>query len=101
MKLIKICLSLLITISMISIDLVNALNDDFEYELLDNGTIEIQGYDGEDTSITVPSKIDGISVTSIGQDAFYCCDTLTTIKIPNGIKSIGSSAFSDCTSLEN
>lgn len=101
MKLIKICLSLLITISMISIDLVNALNDDFEYELLDNGTIEIQGYDGEDTSITVPSKIDGISVTSIGEDAFYCCDTLTTIKIPNGIKSIGSSAFSDCTSLEN
>lgn len=101
MKLIKICLSLLITISMISIDLVNALNDDFEYELLDNGTIEIQGYDGEDTSITVPSKIDGISVTSIGEDAFYCCDTLTTIKIPNGIKSIGSSAFSDCTSLES
>lgn len=101
MKLMKICLALLTTISIVSIYSVNALSDEFEYELLDNGTIEIQGYDGEDTSITVPAKIEGVSVKSIGDDAFSYYDTLTNITISNGIKIIGSSAFSDCTSLES
>ena len=40
------------------------------------------------------------SVTSIGEDAFYDCDGLTSIEIPNSVTSIGSSAFEDCSGLE-
>ncbi|MCL2598150.1 MAG: leucine-rich repeat protein [Paludibacter sp.] len=32
-------------------------------------------------------------VTSIGDFAFYCCDSLTSVTIPNGIASIGEYAF--------
>ncbi|MBE6303156.1 MAG: T9SS type A sorting domain-containing protein [Bacteroidales bacterium] len=39
-------------------------------------------------------------MTSIGKNAFYGCG-LTNIKIPNSVTSIGSSAFSGCTSLTN
>ena len=39
------------------------------------------------------------SVTSIGDNAFYGCTSLTSINIPNSVTSIGSSAFEGCASL--
>ncbi len=39
------------------------------------------------------------SVTSIGERAFYNCDSLTSITIPDSVTSIGDSAFYYCTSL--
>ena len=41
------------------------------------------------------------SVTSIGDDAFCGCSSLSNIVIPNGVTSIGEGAFSRCSSLSN
>lgn len=38
-------------------------------------------------------------VTSIGENAFFWCDTLTNVTIPSSVESIGADAFSDCKSL--
>ena len=39
------------------------------------------------------------SVTSIGDQTFYCCSGLTSVTIPNSVTSIGRSAFTSCTGL--
>ena len=41
----------------------------------------------------------GNSVTSIGNYAFYDCSSMTSIEIPNSVTSIGNYAFYECTSL--
>ena len=46
------------------------------------------------TSITIPE-----SVTSIGNWAFYGCSSITSITIPHSVTSIGKLAFFNCTSL--
>ena len=46
------------------------------------------------TGVTIPS-----SVTSIGETAFFECRSLTGITIPNTVTSLGHAAFIYCTSL--
>ena len=46
------------------------------------------------TSITLPS-----TVTSIGGNSFYRCNSLTSITIPDNVASIHNNAFYDCSGL--
>jgi len=39
------------------------------------------------------------TVSSIGDNAFYCCTSLTAITIPNSVTSIGGAAFMGCSGL--
>ena len=50
-------------------------------------------------SLTIPSSVDGRSVTSIGDYAFLDCSGLTSVTIPSGVTSIGDAAFSGCSGL--
>ena len=75
------------------------IKDEFEYNENDDGTITITCYQGDKTEISIPSKIDGKSVTSIGDSAFSGCSSLTSIEIQEGVTSIGASAFNGCSSL--
>ena len=42
---------------------------------------------------------DTTGLTSIGDEAFYNCDSLTSVVIPDSVTDIGSSAFYSCNSL--
>ena len=48
----------------------------------------------EEISFTIPD-----TVTSIGDNAFSCCASLTSIEIPGSVTSVGDNAFSYCVSL--
>lgn len=40
-----------------------------------------------------------LSVTSVGDKAFYNCSALTSVTIPSNVLAIGTSAFASCTKL--
>ena len=105
----------------IGADAANPSDSYYYSKDLDDGTVEIIGYLGPDTDITIPSKlsdktvtrigngafknsgITGVtipdSVTSIGDEAFMSCKKLTSVTIPSSVTSIGENAFCWCESL--
>ena len=72
---------------------------DFEYRVLDDGTVEITDYNGSAKTVDIPAEINGKSVTNIGRRAFELCRNLTSITIPDSVTSIGPYAFSCCANL--
>ena len=52
-----------------------------------------------DTKIYIPERIEGYSVTCIGQQAFADNTSLTFVSIPDSVTSIYSTAFKGCTAL--
>ena len=74
---------------------------DFQYSVLDDGTVEITKYTGSAEKVDIPEKIDGKSVTSIGDYAFDDCESFKSITIPDSVTSIGDSAFEDCINLKS
>lgn len=71
----------------------------FECQILENNTIEITKYIGSDSKITVPSKINGKKVTSIGHSAFSYCQSIKSVTISEGIETIDHYAFKFCMNL--
>ena len=74
---------------------------DFDYSVLDDGTVKITKYIGSAEKVEIPEKINGKSVTSIGNYAFEYCENITSVTIPDSVTSIGVYAFEYCASLKS
>lgn len=71
----------------------------WEYSIANN-TAKITGISKDSIgAVTVPSQLDGYSVTAIGQGAFQDCVSITSVIIPKGVTTIWHSAFEGCSSL--
>ena len=77
--------------------------DSVKYRLNDDYTAEVISYSGTPGNITILESVtyEGLTfkVTSIGSSAFSNCTSLKSATIPDSVASIGDSAFSGCTSL--
>lgn len=76
-------------------------NDDVtfsEYEISPNGIIT--KYNGTSSLAMIPKKINGISVTGIG-DSCFKGSTIKTVYIPDCVTYIGAHAFENCAYLSH
>src|SRR5215475_6857856 len=70
----------------------------FNYAI-SNGTITIIGYTGPGGEVAIPSEIDGLAVTGIGDRAFFNHASITGATTPESVNRIGEAAFDLCSNL--
>ncbi len=68
-------------------------NESYLYHC-ENNEVFIDGYLGSETSLILPSEIDGLLVTTISEYAFSYSD-ITNVVLPTGLKTIQTSAFEE------
>lgn len=61
--------------------------------------IKIKRYLLEEEEVTVPSEIDGVKVTVIGDQSFTCIENTKKITVPDSVTQIETAAFWGCDSL--
>ena len=63
------------------------------YWIEENGTATVAGYGGGETSLAIPARLGGHSVTGIGHGAFSANAGLTEVLIPTNVTRIADDAF--------
>lgn len=83
---------------------------DYECTIINGNEVEIKTYYGDDTEIIIPCEINGMPVTSIGENSFHGNDrsyyhpnstnnnNIQKVVVPSSVKIIGHEAF---TFIEN
>jgi hypothetical protein len=71
----------------------------FTYQTQPNGTIALTGYNGTQSQLTIPSAIDGKTVSSIAAGAFEGSN-LISVMLPSGLGTLTANAFSGVTTLQ-
>ena len=76
-------------------------SSDYAYSVNDAGDgVTITKYNGEAKTVVIPSELGGKPVTAIADNAFFQNKTITSVKIPEGVTSIGNSAFAQTNLTE-
>lgn len=101
----------------------NTVKTDYEYCILEDGSIKILKYMGNEAVVFIPEKLEGQTVSMIGKSAFQNnvqmiqavlpagivvieelafegCSLLQCVFLNKEVKEIGYRAFGDCVSLE-
>src|SRR5471032_1096788 len=79
----------------------NADGSIYTYSTNADGSANIVAYAGPPWVVTIPTNINSLAVTTIGNEAFYEDYSLTSVTLPGSVTSIGVQAFYDCFSLTN
>ncbi|MDD6021779.1 MAG: fibronectin type III domain-containing protein [Oscillospiraceae bacterium] len=75
--------------------------------VIDGKSAEVYKYDGGGGNVVIPSKVNGATVTSVGNYAFAeeygkteASKRITGVSLPETVRSVGKGAFMECSSLK-
>lgn len=73
-----------------------------QYDCTTNsGKITLTRYTGPGGAVVIPDTYNGLTVTALGPFLFSANGALTSVVIPNNVKSIGNYAFHGCSNLSS
>lgn len=73
--------------------------EDYDYQVLADGTVEITKYHGAGGAVVVPDTIEGKNVSSIGREAFVSNDSVTQVNLPATVTELQYASFGACRNL--
>ena len=75
------------------------------YKKTSRSEVKVKAYNEIDSVVNIPATVEynkrTYTVTAIDKEAFYNCDKIISITIPNTIERIGKQAFYDCDNIKN
>lgn len=74
------------------------IDGDYEYTVLEDGTVCISSYTGSESDLDIPTVLGGYSVSKIGERAFEDAK-MVSLNVPGQIVEIGERAFQSCDNL--
>ena len=75
------------------------MTEGLSWALVTGDTVVIYGYNGASATITLPTTINGKTVSGISESAFRGKTNITSIFIPTCVEFIGAYAFTGCSNL--
>ena len=91
---------LVVIILLLILTLSISASESVEYEyIITNNEITLTKYTGNKTKLTIPQKINGYKVVGL-EGTFSDNDSIKRVVIPEGITTIGSKTFYNCSSLQ-
>lgn len=83
---------------------LSKMDYDYSYKILNDGTLRLYQYEGTDTNIVVPYTIDGRKVTVLGNSTFQYCtqaSDIESVTLPDSLTTIEKNAFYNCEKLKS
>lgn len=77
----------------------NEKSGDWEFLQISANSACLTKYYGSAETLDVPSKINGLTVSEIGDNAFNSNKAIKKVTLPNGVVKIGLGAFENCENL--
>lgn len=74
---------------------------DYVYQVLEDGkSVKIVQYKGQSLYVSIPSSVEGYTVSAIGASSFMSNETIKELEIANTVDTIESNAFTGCVGLQ-
>ncbi len=74
---------------------------EFSYQIIENGTYCVTGYQGDEAHVVVPERVNGAPVTVLFDKLFRGHPEIETIKIPDTVTDLGEFVFDGCEKLRH
>ncbi len=74
--------------------------EQFTWEQLNDKEASITAYNGTEAVVSIPAKVDGLTITTVGDHAFRNNTNITTVIFPNTLTKIGFCAFHSCKNIK-
>ncbi|MDE7158140.1 MAG: leucine-rich repeat domain-containing protein [Clostridiales bacterium] len=72
---------------------------EFTYQLIENNTFCVSGYQGDEAHVVIPDRVNGAPVTVLFDKLFRGHSEIQSVKIPDTVTDLGEFVFDGCMNL--